>query len=259
MISEETHLIFTQGNNRMHYEISGSGDSWLLLLHGWGGSTQSLYAAARDFADTKRVINIDFPGFGESPEPDSVWGVGEYADMVLGLLDELKIEQTDVISHSFGGRVTLMMNEKRPGLIRRQVLTGCAGLTDPEQKSGKSLSRVYDNRLTRVVLGDSGVEKLRNFVRSHFGSEDYKNASPRMREIFKVVIAQDLRFCLPCVKASTLLIWGENDTATPLWMGKEMEKSIGDAALIVFENSGHFAYLEQYGRFIAIARQFLNA
>jgi len=252
-------LIFTMGNNRLHYEISGQGESWLLLLHGWGGSTQSLFAAGRDFADTKRVINIDFNGFGESPEPDSVWGVEEYADMVLGLLDELQVTQTDIISHSFGGRVSLMLSKKRPKLIRRQVLTGCAGLTDPNAGEGKSLGKLYDNKLTHSILGDKGVNKLKNFVRSHFGSEDYKNASPQMREVFKKVISQDLRECLPCVQASTLLIWGENDTATPLWMGQEMERSISDAALIVFENSGHFAYLEQYGRFIAIARQFLNA
>jgi pimeloyl-ACP methyl ester carboxylesterase len=63
---------------------------------------------------------------------------------------------------------------------------------------------------------------------------------------------------LPKIQASTLLIWGENDTATPLWMGREMEKCISDAALVLFEGCSHFAYLEQYGRFSAIVKEFLE-
>ena len=41
-----------------------------------------------------------------------------------------------------------------------------------------------------------------------------------------------------------MLIWGDADTATPLWMGKKLEKAIPDAALIVYEGAGHYAYLD---------------
>ena len=52
-------------------------------------------------------------------------------------------------------------------------------------------------------------------------------------------------------------VWGDKDTETPLWMGQRMEKDIPDSALIVLEGGTHFAYLEQIGRFNAIARSFL--
>ena len=231
----------------------------VLLLHGWGGSTESWLPLERDLQKEKRVINIDFPGFGKSLEPEENWCVTEYAALTARLIGKYAPEGTDIIAHSFGGRVALILNTLCPELIHRQVLTGCAGLIpkDGGASNASSLKKLYDNGFTRRVLGDKGVGRIQNFVRSHFGSEDYKNATPLMREVFKNVIAQDLDSYLDAVTAPTLLIWGENDTATPLWMGREMEKRMKDAALIVFEGSGHFAYLQQYNRFYTIVKQFL--
>ena len=61
----------------------------------------------------------------------------------------------------------------------------------------------------------------------------------------------------PRIKASTLLYWGEQDTETPLWMAKVMEEKIPDAGLVVEENAGHFAFLEQNARFLRIVSSFL--
>jgi len=255
---------FTCDKGTMHYEVTGSGERTLLLLHGWGGSTESWIPVVRDFSDGCRVIAVDFPGFGKSPEPESVWSVTEYAHLLLAFIRSLEVETVDLIAHSFGGRVALMLSKLAPELVRRQVLTGCAGL--PPRRSGLSkfkhtmfhmIASAADNSFTRSIAGDNAIEKARNAMRNRFGSADYKSASPVMKQILQTVVDQDLTECLQHVKASTLLIWGENDTATPLWMGQEMEKSIRDAGLVVFEGSGHFAYLEQYARFYAVSRKFL--
>ena len=79
-----------------------------------------------------------------------------------------------------------------------------------------------------------------------------------MRKTFTKVVNQDLSECLPGIQSPTLLYWGENDTATPLWMGKKMEKEIRDAALITVPGASHFAYLEHSGEFIRIVRHFLT-
>ena len=78
-----------------------------------------------------------------------------------------------------------------------------------------------------------------------------------MRATFNRVILQDLEPCLPNIKASTLLFWGKEDTATPLWMGELMEKKIPDAGLIAYDGVGHFAYLDKYAEFQAVSRSFL--
>lgn len=249
---------------KMHYEVTGSGDRTLLLLHGWGGSTENWIPVVRDFSKDFRVINVDFPGFGKSPEPDSAWSVTEYANLTREFIHSLDVDSVDVMAHSFGGRVALLLSKMEPGLIKKQVLTGCAGLPPKKSASGSVSKSVFhlfssllDNALTRKLFGEKKVTALRDKFRSMFGSSDYKKASPMMRETFKLVISQDLTDCLKCVSASTLLIWGANDTATPLWMGQTMEKEIKDAGLVVFENAGHFAYLEQYQRFKAISEKFL--
>ena len=79
-----------------------------------------------------------------------------------------------------------------------------------------------------------------------------------MKKTFVKVISEDLSPLLPKVQASTLLIWGENDTETPLWMGQKMEREIRDAGLVIFEGGDHFAYLRQWPRFVTVVRAFLT-
>ncbi len=68
---------------------------------------------------------------------------------------------------------------------------------------------------------------------------------------------EDLRVLLKQISCETLLVWGENDEATPLWMGEVMEKEMMNATLIVLEHDDHFAYFHQPQRFIAILEYFL--
>ncbi len=256
--------VFSRGEASMYYEISGIGERPLLLLHGWGCGIENWLPVIRDFSPSRRVIAVDMPGFGKSPEPSDGWSVDDYAVFMLDFLSSLGVGEVDIIAHSFGGRIALKMSDLRPSLIRKQVLTGCAGLKPRPSKKARiksgvfrALALVFDNALTRRVFGEERVTRARDKFRATFSSADYKNASPVMRRTFLRVIAQDLSDCLPKVRASTLLIWGDRDTATPLWMGKKMEEIIKDAGLVVFEGEGHFAYLTQYQRFITVCKKFL--
>ncbi|HKP22106.1 MAG TPA: alpha/beta hydrolase, partial [Thermoleophilaceae bacterium] len=78
-----------------------------------------------------------------------------------------------------------------------------------------------------------------------------------MRGTFRAAIATNLTDRLPRIRASTLLVWGDQDYDTPLWMGRRMEELIPDAGLVVLEGAGHFSYADSPGRFRAVARQFL--
>ena len=80
-----------------------------------------------------------------------------------------------------------------------------------------------------------------------------------MRGILSKVVNEDLQHVMPKIKASTLLIWGENDTATPLKDGQKMEKLIPDAGLVIFKNAGHYAFLDKSGEFGIIVDNFLNS
>ena len=104
----------------------------------------------------------------------------------------------------------------------------------------------------------SAAEKMEDRLRKKYGSADYNALDEEMRKTFVKVISQDLTEYYPHFQASTLLIWGDADTETPLWMGKKMEELIPDAGLVILEGGSHFAYLEQAARFNLIANHFLK-
>ena len=257
-------MLFEKSGARMYYELHGTSGKPLALLHGWGGTCESMAPLTRDFAGARRVLAVDFPGHGKSPEPPEPWEVTEYMELTCALLKDKGFEGADVVAHSFGGRVSILMAAKHPEMIGRLLLTGCAGI--PNRASGKlsARTRAYkalrgmaDNGLTRGLFGNQ-VDAWREELVQAFGSSDYKALTPSMRQTFNRILKQDLTGYLKDIKASTLLVWGTEDTATPIWMGELMEREIRDAALIRFEGATHFAYLEEYPRFLAIAREFLK-
>ena len=72
------------------------------------------------------------------------------------------------------------------------------------------------------------------------------------------LVNQDIREFLPAITASTLLIWGENDTATPLSDAKIIESLIKDCGLCVIENTGHWSFIENPTLAHAIIKSFLG-
>ena len=257
-------MFLTARGVKVYYEQSGTAGPQVLLLHGWGCSTKLFDPIAQELSKDYRVTAIDFPGHGQSARPDAPWGVPEYAQCVREVMEQLGLTGCDVIAHSFGGRVAIYLSSHWPETIGRMVLTGCAGLKaepTPEQKKRSAVyqkkKRLLENVQKLPLLGKWAGGAL-EALRRRYGSADYNALDAEMRKTFVKVVNQDLRPFLPDVKAPALLVWGENDTATPLWMGRAMEKEIPDAGLVLFENDDHFAYLHQWPRFVAVVRAFLK-
>lgn len=258
-------MFFEARGVKMYYEVHGENGAPLLLLHGWGGKCDSFLPVTRDFENTRRVYVVDFPGHGQSSDPDCPWSVTEYMQFIAAFMTECGLDKTDIIAHSFGARVSILLAAEHPELVGKLLLTGAAGI--PNKQSGKltmrtrlykMLKAVVNAPLTGKIFGEAKIELWREALVQKFGSADYRALTPFMRQTFNRVIHQDLTDCLPRIKASTLLFWGENDTATPLWMGQMMEKTIPDAGLVTVPGCGHFAYLDRYGDFKVIAQQFLG-
>ena len=245
---------------------AGEAGRGLILLHGWGCSAQMMSAAQEAFAPSMRTLSLDFPGhgaLGKAAEPPVPWGVPEYARLVAWLIDRYGLSPCDVIAHSFGCRVAILLAAERPEKVGRMILTGAAGIPKPGSRQNERRRRAY--RLLRS--GVSAIQKTgllreraagwQEALVQRYGSADYKVLSPGMRETFKRVLSQDLTPVLPRVQAPTVLYWGTKDEDTPIWMGRIMEEQMKDAALIPEEGAGHFAYLERPDAFLRIARSFL--
>jgi len=258
-------MIFEAMGVQMYYEVYGEAARPLLLLHGWGGKCESFLPVIRDFQDTHTIYVVDFPGHGRSSEPPEPWSATEYAEMTAAFIREMNIAGCDVIAHSHGGRVTLGLASAHPELVGKLVLTGCAGLPPryTEQQNKRSsryqqLKKLVNAPLTKAIFGEKRIAAWQEALIQKYGSSDYKALTPSMRATFNRVLRQDMTDCLEKIKSPALLVWGEDDTATPLWMGQEMEKRIPDAGLVTLPGCGHFAYLDKYGEFKAVVRSFIG-
>ena len=248
----------------MHYQLERrEGKPCVLFLHGWGCDLSVFSFIMSGFAPDATVAAIDFPGHGRSADPPRPWRVDDYAEMTLQFIQEQQLAPVCVVAHSFGGRVAIKLAALHPEMVEKVILTGGAGIRKPVSDRARKRSQTfkrYNAMLTRIgaikplkPLAEQWQTKLRN----RFGSPDYVKLNEVMRKSFVMIVNEDLLPLLKQIHAPTLLVWGSSDTETPLWMGETMEQEIPDAGLIIFEDGTHFAFLEQWQRFLLIARQFI--
>jgi pimeloyl-ACP methyl ester carboxylesterase len=231
----------------------GSGDP-VVVLHGWSGRVESMAPVVHCLAESRRVLALDLPGFGESPAPETAWGTADYAAFVREVLASSGVERADFVGHSFGAKTSLYL-AATSDVVRRLVLAGSSGLRTPP--SAKARMKRALSRAGRGArrLGPPG-RALSAALYRRIASEDYRNAGP-LRPTFVKVVNEDLAALLPRVTAPTLLVWGTEDDAVPVAHARTMEQRIPDAGLVLFEGAGHFAYLDEADRFCRIVRHFL--
>ena len=246
---------------KLHYEVFGSGKP-LLLLHGWGGCVNSMAPIWKYFQTQYQVLALDFPGQkNESSNPPFPWGVPEYANLVMHMMEQLNIKNPDVIAHSFGGRVAILLASQNPGLFHKMVLVDAAGVKLKQtviQSLRKTFYQWGKHWIKITSTSHSYEEKIKSYREKH-SSPDFKAIdSELMKQSFCKIVSLDLTNQLKNIQNSTLLIWGENDQDTPLAMAKMMEKNIPDAGLVVLKNAGHFSYLDAPNDFNKIVDTFLK-
>lgn len=237
----------------INYSATGQTGSVVILLHGWGQNLSMMAPIETALAPNFQVYNIDLPGFGASSTPTTPWGVFEYMLLLREFITTLKLDPPILIAHSFGARIALLYSAKYP--VNKMVITGGAGLLPRRSLALKLKMQTY-KIIKRVLLG-LRLEALVQRLSGYFGSEDYKKLSPLMQTSFKYIVNFDLRPYLALIQAEVLLVWGDQDQATPLWMGLVMEQEIPQAGLAIFQGDDHFAYWHQMDRFLKVLAVFL--
>lgn len=246
---------------RVHYLDQGAGTHTVLLLHGWGVDGSIYHQITNHLAGYCRVLVPDLPGFGGSAEPPRPWTPAEYGDFVLAFCAALGVAEAVVMGHSNGGRILidLLSREACPLTVHKAVLLDSAGI--PARHSLGYYLRVYTFKAIKRVCALPGIRHLfPNAVekaRGRFGSADYRQASPVMRQSMVLALKTDCTPLLSRIRASTLLIWGRDDTATPLRDGQLMERHIPDAGLVVLEG-GHYAFAQNIGQCRRVLDSFLK-
>ena len=230
----------------------------VLLLHGWGVTSQSLAGVQEMLGDTHRTVAVDLPGFGWSERPPTAWGTAEYARHVVGLMDALGMARATVLGHSFGGRVAIRMAVEHAPRVARLVLVASAGIRPP--RGVRTRMRVRAVKLARALfslpvwgrLGPRLIERLTERV----GSRDYR-AAGAMRPTLVKLVNEDLAPLLPAIQAPTLILWGDRDQEVPRSAMERMAGAIPGARMLVFPGAGHFPFQDAPEAFARELRTFM--
>ena len=233
-------------NVLVNYIQYGEGKD-ILLLHGWGQNIEMMKILGDNFSNRFRITILDFPGFGESSEPEEVWSIKDYSDMLEEFIKELDIKKPIIMGHSFGGRVAIRYSSNHP--IEKLVLFG-----SPCIRHNTELP--LSVKILKGIKKLPGMDKIGEFAKNFIGSRDYKAASPVMRQILVNVVNEDLSSFAKDIEEATLFIWGEQDTEAPVEDAKELEGIMIDAALIVLPGT-HYAYIENLGQVVNILNNFI--
>lgn len=249
----------------VHYEVKGSG-KYVFILHGWGANI-SVYQSVADLLSQKfTVVSLDFPGFGGTAEPPEVWSVSDYAAFTVKFIASFGVKEVILFGHSFGGRVIIKMASMQdlPFDISKIIFADSAGVMPVRSKKQNFRTRIY--KIGKCILSFYPIRKLfpqaLETLRKKFSSADYANASALMRGVLVKTVNEDLTPLLKNIKCQTLLIWGVNDTATPLSDALIFEREIAssgtDVGLCKIQNAGHYSFLDQPYVFQNILRSFLK-
>ena len=231
----------------VRYAEQGNGKV-VLLLHGWGTNLATFDTLLTEWKDQNlRFVSVDLPGFGGSEVPKEAWDVLHYAKFVRALLDKLSIDQPyTLVGHSLGGRIAIKAVAKEILKPEHLVLVASAG--SAKSKTARNTIFATVAKTGKVFLSIPPLSFFKNTLRKKLysvaGSVDYLNAG-NMKDTFLKIIHENLVSDARAIKTPTLLVWGENDTETPLNEATTLHSAINASRLKVVANAGHFVHEEQ--------------
>lgn len=245
--------MYTEVNNQqIYYQKVGRGKD-LIMLHGWGMDVSTFWPILDLLKDDFTLWLIDLPGFGRSEKPKKAFNSLDYADIVAEFINTQKLERPNLLGHSLGGKIAIRLASKKGGFINKLILVSSAGIK-PKQTLAKSFYLILSKVFNLIPDFFNLKERLRlNFYKSR--RLDYYFAHG-MKDTLVNILEEDLSEELPKIKNKTLIIWGEKDIDTPLYMAKKMYRLIPDARLEISEDATHFVYLENMGKFSQLIKDF---
>jgi len=242
------------------------------------------------------IFILDLSGFGKSDEPKENWDLDDYVEFVDKFIETVtrgqkgfelvknilqkKIEQCKqygnmyyhtenknakkitLIGHSFGGGIAIKYAVKYPEKIDRLILTGAVGIKHKLTTKQKIL--FISAKTGKLIFSLPAINNFKKPVYKIFSKiarsrkKDYYSASPRMKEIMKNVLAEDLIDCLDKIKIPTLLVWGREDKTTPLADGKIMRLKVKGSKLKVVDGANHSLPYQKPEEFARIVGEFIK-
>jgi pimeloyl-ACP methyl ester carboxylesterase len=237
------------------YTRAGKGKP-VLVLHGWGDSSKGWQEFQKALAEDYDVIVVDVPGFGGTQAPEQTWGLDEYAAFVAEFLKKILVKPHAIIAHSNGGAVAVRGLAKDLLHTDKLVLLDSAGIRDQYSGRVKAIRLITKaGKALTMPLPKSVKKKLRRKVYKSVGSDML--VVERLQETFKRVVTDDVQRDAAILHVPTLLMYGEDDLATPKQYGRILHNLINNSQLETIPDAGHFVHLDKPAIVLEKVRKFM--
>lgn len=241
-------------DGKFKYIEEGQGEP-LMLLHGLFGALSNFQYLIEHFRHTHKVVVPLLPLLELDLLHTSVGGLQKYVNRFI---DQRKYDHIHLMGNSLGGHVGLVHILKHPEKIKSLILTGSSGLFengmgDTYPKRG---DKEYIRNKTALTFYDPAMatDELVNEV---FEITNNRLKVIKIIALAKSAIRNNLGEELKNIKQPTCLIWGNNDTITPPFVGKEFHKLIPNSELHFIDKCGHAPMMEVPEEFNTILSGFL--
>ncbi|MEJ0024910.1 MAG: alpha/beta hydrolase [Rhizomicrobium sp.] len=262
------------GDYNTNFIESGAGEP-LILIHGagpgadargnWKGSLP-LFAAAGF-----RAMAYDMVGFGDSDAPDPArfdYGQNARFQQLLAFLDALGLESANIVGNSMGGATALGVAMRHPERLRKLVLMGSAGLSNPQPSPALMALAQYDFTV-------AGMKKVvEALTHPDFAAPpeliSYRHAlsmRPQLQAAFKALLDagaartgggmyqdEDVARC----KVETLVVNGKDDKVVPMSQGYRFIQLLENSTGYFIPHCGHWAMIERPRLFADVTSSFLK-
>lgn len=228
----------------------------LILLHGLFGAMSNFTGIINYFRHTHKVIVPLLPLFELDLLHTTVGGLEKY---LTKFIDHRDYKGIHMLGNSLGGHVALVHVLKTPAKVKSLILTGSSGLF--ENGMGDTYPKrgdyEYIRKKTEMTFYDPKTAS------KELVDEVYQIVNERMKTLKVISLARsaiknNLGEELRQIKLPTLLIWGNNDSITPPFVGREFNKLMPNSELHFIDHCGHAPMMELPEEFNVILAQFLQ-
>ncbi|MEV6449027.1 alpha/beta fold hydrolase [Amycolatopsis sp. NPDC051716] len=260
-----------------HYLEAGENGPPVLLLHGNTGDAFDWIAVLGRLAASHRVLALDLPGYGRTPPLEDVSPQG-FARFALGFAAAVELDRFDVVGHSLGGMMAILMAREAPERVGRMVLVCSGGLgraTNPIQiflgrpgvrRVALAAGLLAAGALVSTVAGALYATRQPWRIPALWYQEHIRRSRiPQFAATSLAVITNittllgqryDLRPDLSRLRLPALAIWGIGDPITPAWQARSVRLVPGGGYRLL--PAGHYPHLEDAERFTGIVESFLR-
>ena len=261
----------------VNYVDVGSGDEEpVVLVHGLGGQWQNWLENIPRLAQERRVLALDLPGFGLTPEPaDGEISIPGYGRCVDSFCDKLGLGQVALVGNSMGGYVAAEVAIQFFQRVSRLTLVSAAGISSadtlqaPILTFGRVATALAANTMARhrqlaarpitrhmsLLL----VARHPRLLKADLAYEGFFKGAGKdgFDDALRASLNYDFRDRLPDVKVPTLIVWGEKDSIIPVRDADEFERLIDDSRKVVMRDTGHIPMAERPNTFNDLLLDFL--